>query len=314
MNTYTNFKILSLCILAASSCFTYTKESKIVGVMAFRNEENFLAQHLKALSLYTDAIVVLDDASTDNSLAIARLLSEECNIEKIITKDKWYRDEPGDRNKLLKAGREIGGTHFICIDADEMFTSNLLINNRLRNSILRLQPGEGMEVLWIQLWRSIDHYRFDKSVWTWNYKRIIFCDDGKSGYSSEFIHTGPIPTTKRTYRLSTTYDVGLLHFQFVNWDNLLLKQAWYRCLERVRLPKKSIKEINSRYAPSKNEQGLQRTRCPQEWFEYYSFFDRSVYNKPDNWRKEQVNEWFKIHGKKYFKNLDIWDVDWSITK
>ena len=34
--------------------------------------------------------------------------------------------------------------------------------------------------------------------------------------------------------------------------------------------------------------------------------------KPDNWRKQQVNEWFDELGKNYFEELDIWDVDWMI--
>ncbi len=311
-----NMKHFALILLLAISFSTYhnahSQPSKIVGIMAFRNEENFLAQHLKALSLYTDAIVVLDDASTDNSLKIAYDLQKECNIEKIITKDIWFRDEPGDRNKLLEAGREIGGTHFIAIDADEMFTSNLLIDDQLRNLILTLQPKETISVTWIQLWRSIDFYRYDDSVWTNAVGEFIFCDDGYSMYKSEFIHTGRIPFKSINSYKFPTYDFGLLHFQFVNWNNLLLKQAWYRCLEHVRNPRKPIKEINNLYAPSKDEQDLQRLPSKPEWFEHYSFFDSSVYNKPDNWRKEQVNQWFNKYGKEYFKGLDIWDVDWKI--
>jgi glycosyltransferase involved in cell wall biosynthesis len=304
--------IFLLTILFSAYHTTHSKTPKIVGIMAFRNEANFLAQHLKALSLYTDAIVVLDDASTDDSLAIAQSLQEECNIEKIITKDIWFRDEPGDRNKLLEAGREIGGTHFIAIDADEMFTSNLLIDNQLRNLILTLKPKETISVMWIQLWRSINFYRYDSSVWTNAVGEFIFCDDGTSAYNSDFIHTGRIPfQSKRSYKLST-YDVGLLHFQFVNWDNLLLKQAWYRCLERVRLPNKVVEEINKLYAPSKNEEGLERQPSKLEWFGHYSFFDASVYDKPDNWRKKQVNQWFNEYGKEYFSELDIWDIDWNI--
>jgi glycosyltransferase involved in cell wall biosynthesis len=282
--------------------------------MAFRNEENFLAQHLKALSLFTDAIVVLDDASTDNSLKIAYDLQKECNIEKIIEKDIWFRDEPGDRNKLLQAGREIGGTHFICIDADEMISSNLLIDNQLRNTILKLQPLEALALTWVQLWRSVDYYRHDDSIWTNQQRIFIFCDDGLCSYQSEFIHTHRTPLSlKKVFRFPTD-DFGLIHFQFVNWDNLLLKQAWYRCLEHVRNPDKSISEINYSYGRSKDEIGLSRSPSKPGWLQYYPFFDASVYEKPDNWRKQQVNEWFDQYGKDYFKELDIWDVDWAIKK
>lgn len=104
---------------------------------------------------------------------LLKLLPQNAELRKIIQKKEWYRDEPGDRNRLLEAGREIGGTHFIVLDADEMFTANCLENNFLKNTILRLEPGDVLWMIWICLWRSIDQYRFDKSVWTWNYKPFI---------------------------------------------------------------------------------------------------------------------------------------------
>ena len=97
--------------------------------MPVRNERIMITQCLKSLAQYTDAIVVLDDASDDETVAIVESLAQECNVEKIIKKDHWYRDEPGDKNKLLAAGRAIGGTQFVLIDADDMFTVNCMKNN-----------------------------------------------------------------------------------------------------------------------------------------------------------------------------------------
>jgi ribonuclease Y len=34
-------------------------------------------------------------------------LAQECRVERIIRKPVWHRDEPGDRNAMLQAGREI---------------------------------------------------------------------------------------------------------------------------------------------------------------------------------------------------------------
>ena len=289
---------------------TYT-ESKIVGLIPARNEAPFIEQCLRALALYTDAIVYLDDASTDNTLKIVQSLASELNIEQIISKKRWYRDEPGDRNKLLQAGREIGGTHFIVIDADEMLTANFLQNNFLRKKILELQPGEKICLNWIQLWRSLDYYRFDNSVWTNNYKDFIFCDDTICSYNSEFIHTSRTPYTGGKIFTYTGYKHGMLHFQFVNWRNLLIKQAWYRCLERIRQPNKSDKAINERYAPSKNENQLGTSPSPSYWFNKYNFFDRTICDRPEQWKEKQILEWFEQYGQEHFAGLDIWDVNWS---
>lgn len=288
------------------------KPSKIVGLLAVRNERIFIEQCLRALSLYTDAIVVLDDASTDDTVAIIESLAQECKVQKIIRKKTWFRDEPADQNKLLAGGREVGGTHFIHLDADEMFTSNCLDSNFLRKRILALVPGERINLNWIQLWRSVNQYRFDQSVWTWNYKDFIFCDDGKCGYTSGFIHTQRTPNNLhgKVYTIEG-YTYGVLHFQFVCWRNLLIKQAWYRCLEKIRLPERSDEYINTIYSASKNEKNLGTQPTPSEWFSNYVFFNSNTCNQPEQWRERQVLEWFQQYGRNHFAGLDIWDIDWG---
>ncbi|MFT3783341.1 MAG: FkbM family methyltransferase [Nibricoccus sp.] len=285
---------------------------KIVGLVPGRNEASRLPFCLRALARFTDAIVYLDDASEDNSIKVVEALAAECRVEKILRKDKWYLDEPGDRNKLLAAGRGIGGTHFVAVDADEAFTANFADNDYLRKLILALLPGDQIEMNWIQLWRSVDQYRFDSSVWTWNYKGVIFRDDGNCSHSSAFVHTPRVPgnLSGRVYRIPG-YNHGLMHFQFINWRNLLVKQAWYRCLEHVRNPQKPVNAINERYAPSKDETKLGLRAAPASWLAGYEFFDLTPFNEPEWWREKQVRAWFKEYGKEHFKDLDIWDIDWS---
>ncbi|MGA2151678.1 MAG: glycosyltransferase [Geobacteraceae bacterium] len=285
---------------------------KIVGLVPARNESKIIGQCLRALSLHTDAIIFLDDCSGDDTVQVVQSLESECSIERVIQMTKWHRDEPGDRNALLQAGREIGGTHFIALDADEMFTANCTRDGFLRNFILSLKPGDQLYCNWIQLWRSVQQYRFDSSVWTWNYKGIIFADDGKCFYRSDFIHTSRIPPNLggKKYTIAG-YRYGLLHFQFVNWRNLLIKQAWYRCLERLRCPEKRAAVINELYAPSKNEENLVLATALPQWLEGYRFFDPSSYWEPETWRERQVLGWFSEKGRSCFADLDIWDIEWG---
>lgn len=286
---------------------------KIVGLVAARNEEKIIEQCLRSLSYYADAIVFLDDASDDDTLQIVRAIAGECKVEKILTKTNWYRDEPGDRNALLQAGRQIGGTHFIVLDADEMLTANCHKTGGLREIILNLKPGDKLKLNWIQLWRSTDRYRYDNSVWTWNYKDFIFGDDGRCAYNSDFIHTSRTPynLSGETYQVDEDYTYGVLHFQFVNWRNLLVKQAWYRCLERIRNPRKPVAQINALYRPSKDETNLGLKDAPQDWFLGYPFFDATAYRQPEQWREKQVLQWFEEYGQAFFAELDIGDVDWG---
>ncbi|WP_162605057.1 FkbM family methyltransferase [Geomonas oryzae] len=288
---------------------------KIVGLVTVRNESAIVGQALRLLSLFTDAIVLLDDASTDDTVAVCEAYAASCRVEHIIRKRSWFRDEPGDRNRLLNAGRAIGGTHFIVTDADECFTANLLRNGFLRRTLLSLQPGEILELQWLQLWRSTSNYRDDGSIWSNSYKAVAFRDNWSSHYTSDFIHTPRIPKgiAGRTIRVNGP-EVGLMHFQFTNWANLLLKQAWYRCMERIRTPEKPDAEINERYAPSKDERNMVLKGAPEAWFSGYPLFDHECYQKPDNWRMEQVLAWFARYGREHFTGLDIWDVAWETAQ
>lgn len=303
-----------LLLVASAPCPSFA--SKIVGLVPGRNESPFIYQHLKALSLFVDAIVYLDDASEDNSVEIVKLISKECKIEKIISKKLWYRDEPGDRNRLLQEGRAIGGTHFVVLDMDEMITSNSLVDNFMRNTILSLKPGDQLCLLWIQLWRSVEQFRIGKSPFTWNYTGFIFCDDTRCSYTSDFLHTSRVPGNLKGKSITlkqydNDYTHGVLHFQFVNWRNLLIKQAWYRCLEHIRYPAKSIAEINAVYGESKKEQDLKVAKAPRSWLSHYTFFSPSVYDLPEQWRERQILHWFNQYGKAFFEPLDIWDIDWG---
>jgi len=291
---------------------TVTAKEKIVGLLPGKNEEESISFCLRALSCYVDAIVFLDDCSDDHTVAIVESLAEPCSIERILRKTTWVRDEPGDRNLLLAAGREIGGTHFVILDADEALTSNCAENGIFRRSLLGLRPGERLELPWIPLWRGIDQYRFDGSGWAQSYCAMAFCDDGRAEYRSEFIHTPRVPEELggKVIRWEGR-ERGLLHFQFVNWRNLMIKQAWYRCLERIRSPQKNARQINARYALTKDETGLALAPAPSGWLEGYNFFDPGIFNYPDRWRERQVLGWFRQYGRDFFRDLDIWDLDWG---
>jgi glycosyltransferase involved in cell wall biosynthesis len=261
---------------------------KIVGLMPARNEGAKIQFALRALAQHTDAIVYLDDCSLDDTLSRVNECREECRVEQVLTKHQWVRDEPADRNRLLNAGREIGGTHFIVIDADEALTSNFLEDDLLKRRILDLAPGDQLALRWIHLWRNVGFFRTDGDKGTARFKYCIFCDDRRARYSSEFIHTSRIPRVNgNKYRLEGPF--GLLHFQFVNWENLVLKQKWYRWLERVYQPQKPIEDILTRYGKSEDEDGLVIESCPPKWFETYTFFDSAVFQEPDNWRIQQMN-------------------------
>lgn len=282
---------------------------KIVGLIPARNESKVIEQCLHALSFYTDAIVYLDDASEDDSVALVQSVATKYNVEKIIKKEVWQRDEPGDRNALLKAGREIGGTHFIVIDADELLTANCLTDNALLKQIKALHPGDRLMLNWVHLWKNADFFRSDEG-WRYRYKDFIFCDDGLCFYSSNFIHTARTPNNlsgKNHYIDGNDY--GMLHFQFINWSNVVKKQSWYKCLERIRTPEKSIDAINQLYTFSMDTSHVETRPVDTIWFKGYDFFNPLLFDAQEQWRTEQIKQWVLLWGKDYFDGLDFWGLD-----
>jgi glycosyltransferase involved in cell wall biosynthesis len=282
---------------------------KIVGLIPARNEAKIIEQCLHALSLFTDAIVYLDDASDDNSITIVESVADKYNIVKIIKKQIWRRDEPADKNALLKAGREIGGTHFIVIDADEMITANCLKNDFLRNRIKNLKPGDRLLMNWIHLWQQPNFYRSDAG-WRYRFKDFIFCDDGICSYDSEFIHTPRTPCnlSGTSYYLDEN-DYGMLHFQFMNWTNVVIKQSWYKCLEHIRIPEKSVESINQRYAFSMDTTHVEISPVQKIWFDGYDFYSSKYFDTQEEWRTKQMKQWVTQYGINHFKELDFWGLN-----
>jgi len=279
------------------------KKPKIVALLPVKNEALVIEQCLRGLALYTDAIILLDDASEDNTLEIVESLAQECKIEKIIKNEKWHRNETSDRGKLFKAGREIGGTHFIILDADEMFTADCLKNDFLRKKILALKPGDTITLPWIPLWRDIYTYRTDKGI---TLRGFICCDDGTCCYQTKkFIHTSRFPKNLKKGKDTIISTHGVLHFQAVNIKNMGIRKAWYMCLEKIRCPHMSLEARNKKYDPMTNEEGLKLVACPKQWYEGYDFFDGSAFKKIDTYRRSQIYRWFDEHGFEKFSDLDL---------
>ena len=295
------FLLILICIGAQ------LEAAKIIGLVAVRNEELLIEQCLRGLALYTDSIIVLDDASEDRTVEIIRDLAQECTITKILRKTKWYRTESDDRNVLLHEGRNQGGTHFIVIDADELFTANCTKDTMLRTKILELEPGDSLYLHWIRLWKNVHHFKTANI----ELKQVAFCDNGTATYPPRYLHSYRVPADLNGKQLDLGHysTHGLLHFQAVNWRNMLIRQAWYQCLERISRPQIDPQKIVTFYRQALDEDDLVLAHCPPEWFAY-DFFDESVYYQPDSWREQHIEMWMHKYGTEFFKDLAIWDIDW----
>jgi hypothetical protein len=208
-------------------------------------------------------------------------------------------EEMKHRQTTLDIGRKIGGTHFAIIDADEMLTENL--QPVIRSIIEQLQPKQILQLPWICLWRSKDHYRSDqKSVWSSAKKSMAFKDHpdlywkANGGYDHHHTHPYNSIFTDKYIKWGQG---GWFHFQFVNWKRLEAKQTWYQVQEIVRWGK-----VRANYVGTMSETGLQTTKCPTEWL---SPEINLLEEHQEPWHIEDMRNMVKQHGINIFNSVNF---------
>ncbi|MCX5925449.1 MAG: glycosyltransferase family 2 protein [Candidatus Dependentiae bacterium] len=321
-------------------CFSVSTAhaAKIVGLVQVRNEALVIEQMLRALAFYTDAIIVLDDASEDTTVSIIESVAQELSIVSILknTHSAWQiTSEVENRQKLLDAGRAVGGTHFMVIDADEILSANCAFNNYLKRRILALAPGMILQMPCVNMWNGITHWRNDE--WCNPYqvrwlKEIAFCDDGVCSYApnstyggpAKIIHVHRVPlnivygTTGFARRIvdNDTLERVLLHFKYANLDAISIKKNWYMCLEFIRAQEKNNNAfsnatcINKVYGQKEFECLIPDDEkielCPvfSSWFAYKGI-DFFCFTLLYSAHQKEIKRWFSSYGVDYFANLNL---------
>lgn len=278
---------------------------KVIALLPFKNEEKFLRTYVASVKPIVDQIIAFDDGSTDNG---AQILKDAGAIvyanNELKEKSGWA--ELGIRNALLVAGREAGGTHFVCLDADEAFTMPFIL--RGRQIMSKMQPGNKLLMQWLAMWKSVDHYRDDHSVWSNNYKDFVFCDDGKLEYPNVWMHTPrtPGPTNEQTNLQLQPKFGAVMHFQFSEFSNFQIKQCFLRAAELIRLGRGHANSINQKYSITLDDPHTRVKPIENDWrVEPMPVMTNDL----NSWRKEAILTYFDQHGIEFFEQLQIWHMD-----
>ena len=291
---------------------------KVIALLPFRNEEWCLPSYLHNTTKIVDEIIAIDDGSIDNSVKILEDAGAKVySSEKLIKFNSGW-SEGSIRAELLKLGREAGGTHFVCLDADETFTNPLVEN--FQELLPQLQPGEKMSLQWLALWKSYSSYRHDATVWSNNWKDFVVCDDPSLSYNhNQHMQVGRTPASvsdvnNESWRRLENEHGAVMHFQFSAYNNFQLKQCWLRCSELIQEPYNS-QGINIKYSITLLEQNVGLEEMPKSWY------DKIVLPKVENfdpeWKDSSfvradllpgIYKYFEDYGVEFFENLNIWHV------
>jgi glycosyltransferase involved in cell wall biosynthesis len=272
---------------------------KIVALMPVKNESWVLKSSLKSLSTVVDEIIVFDDNSDENYEDIFSQLSKvkvfkggDCDIVNMSSK----------RKKLLELGRVSGGTHFVWLDADELFSDVFLTNFSLY--IKKMVPGQKMMMKWIFLCDK-KSYRCD-GVFSDLYKDFIVYDDGVAEFEDKKLSEGRTPGNNSNPIIVNPRDGVVLHLQYMNKDRNDFKQAWYRCLELID-GKRGARRINNTYAIAANSEKWRKNILPKN-FESKFLDDINPETSDDNWYFKELLTFFDKYGIEFFEPLQIWDI------
>ena len=291
---------------------------KVIALLPFRNEEWCLPSYLHNTTKIVDEIIAIDDGSIDNSVKILEDAGAKVySSEKLIKFNSGW-SEGSIRAELLKLGREAGGTHFVCLDADETFTNPLVEN--FQELLPQLKPGEKMSLQWLALWKSYSSYRHDATVWSNNWKDFVVFDDPSLSYNhNQHMHVGRTPASvsdvnNESWRRLENEHGAVMHFQFSAYNNFQLKQCWLRCSELIQEPYNS-QGINIKYSITLLEQNVGLEEMPKSWY------DKIVLPKVENfdpeWKDSSfvradllpgIYKYFEDYGVEFFENLNIWHV------
>ena len=291
---------------------------KIVALLPFKNEAWCLPSYLHNTLKVVDEIIAIDDGSIDDSAKILKDAGAKVYSADNLRNFNSGWSEGSIRAELLKLGRESGGTHFVCLDADESFTNNFVEISK--KSISELRPGEKIAMQWLALWKSYTHYRHDSTVWSNNWKDFIVADSPELTYNSnQHMHLGRTPISPhesgKSHWISYPPNyAAVMHFQFSVYNNFQLKQCWLRCSELIQEPG-TEGAINAKYSITLLDQGVGLQEMPKEWYDGVPFptvdnFD-SEWNEDKFLRKDLlpgIMKYFDDYGADYFKGLDIWHI------
>jgi len=280
---------------------------KLTALLAFKNEEWILPAYISSIAEVVDEIVAVDDGSTDNSAALLTGAGALVKTHSGNARAGW--DENNIRDSLLKLGRERGGTHFLCLDADEALTAPAQLV--LRDEISSLDPGQKLAMQWLALWKDPRRFRNDASVWSDNFKDFAFADDGanraeSSGGREWGVFRTPGPNSEHNWRRLPADKGAVFHFQFVPWQRFQAKQAWYRCVELIG-GQQSPYQINRMYAPTLDDAAAGCAEVPAGWYRGIDV-PSGLASLPASWQLESTLQLFTEHGVGFFEPLQIWHV------
>lgn len=284
---------------------------KIIALYPLLREEinfNFLRISIKGLYNIVDEILIaVDYPNYEIKFNTNFLKKKKIKIFYLNRSVESKRVTGTPRIELLRIGRKNKGTHFIWLDCDEVFTSPFTKNGR--KIISNMKIGQKIQLRWLSMYKNYKYYRCDKkSIWSNMYKDFIVCDSPEYNLVTNVLHE---PRTQGPNTLENTIKLpiekgAVMHLQFVNWTNFLLKAAWWMCMEITKM-KENPMVINRKYFYVYFENFPALKKIKLSWINHIPkfYFEKINIDTKDYWNK-RYSYFFKKNSIFKFEQLNIW--------
>lgn len=269
---------------------------KIITLVPVKNEAWILPYSLKNFSSFSDYVIVADQNSTDETLAICE------TFEKVrVIKNPYIAHTNQIRWLLLDEARKIEGNNLIIyLDADELL-SPCAINDIMKRYRYK-SVACGFSAQWIQLVNSYDEYRID-GVWKNSNKQFAFIDDREIDYDRRVVtndHSNRIPPITEIITMASP----ILHLQYLARKRSEIKQVFYMCAEL--LQGISPRRINNRYSVARLSSTIKIAHAHTSWYSGITLPPFEIFESEDTIKKNQIYELLRTRGVLFFEPLDIW--------
>lgn len=274
---------------------------KIIALFPVKNEAWILPTTIPQIKKFADEVICVDGNSVDNTVEILQSLGV-----KVRPQDEKGTNFSSWRRQLLEWGRELGGTHFLWVDADECPTTNFLPH--YKEELAKMKPGEKLCMQWLTLWKDPKAYRDDTSVWSNLYKDFVYCDDGIANFADVALHEGRTPGSNEGTQKIISPEIGaMLHFQAVAFKRYQIKQAFQRCRE-LDMQTASAQRINHKYSETLDNPHAKVTVVPEQWTLGIFLPDTLTEGHEESYL-DRIKEFFAKRGIEYFEPLAIWHIE-----
>lgn len=279
----------------------------VVVLTPVKNEAWILERFLAVTSAFADAIVVADQGSTDDSVAICRSFPKVHLVE---NPDAAY-DEASRQRLLIDAARRLvpGGAILLAFDADEILAADAPASPGWRE-MLRAEPGTVLLFHKPDLYGSPERCVRHSKPWPLGY-----VDDG-APHEPTRIHSLRLPQPPGHPSLEVRGAV-VLHYALVRPGAQRAKMRLYSVLENVHGTNHLLGRRRL-YAPGFDWSRLGKLEAsPASWFEGWTArgIEMFHFERPRfTWHDHEVLRLFARHGGRRFWLDPVWDLDWEACR